>query len=159
MAYSPQVYGVISQVLDSVRQKQDVKQEKANTLVTAIGAVITAVVATLTYLIEEGVPWLPEWAPLVVTILGVAGTTFGVSRTKNGLTGSVVERINAEIADLIENQERDGGAVGFVEPVPPTTVQESAVAPTEPVVHEQPSVSQIGNELDVLARRIAQGRE
>lgn len=148
MAFSPQAYGVVSQVVNKVYDDQTKTTKKSNTVVTAIGAVITSLIAGLTYLIESGVPWLPEWAPLVVTVLGFAATVFGVSKTKNGLTKSIVDRINEGLADMVDAQQRDRGGVGVPEPTAPTTT--SPTTPASPAGRDA-----IADALEDLATRIA----
>lgn len=150
MAFSPQAYGVVSQVTQQIYHDQKKSAEKSNTVVTAIGAVITALIAAITYLMENGVAWLPEWSPLAVTILGLVGTVFGVSRTKNGLTKSIVERINDALAEMIDAQQRDRGGVGVPEPAAPVTTPDAPIHSTGREV--------IADALDELATRIAERR-
>lgn len=149
MAFSPQVYGVVSQVVDDVDHDQTPYRKKANTVVVAIGSAITGLISILTYLIESGVTWLPDWAPLAVMILGLVGTIFGVSKTKNAVTPSIKEAINARIADLIDSQQGDGGATGIPEPAAPTTI------PTTSSVSGG-GVRDVAEQLDALAKKLAQ---
>lgn len=167
MAVSPQAYGIVSQVTNAIYDEQKKSTEKSNTVVTAIGAVLTSLIAGLTYLIESEVAWLPEWATVLVTVLGFAATVFGVSRTKNGITKSIVERIHDGIADLIDAQQRDSGGRGFPEPVEPVVRDDAAGASGErpdaaggasASSSLDGSVEMVADRLEALAQRLAERR-
>lgn len=148
MAFSNQVYGVVSQALDEVYQRQDVKREKANTLVVAAGTVVAALLAALTYVLEANIAGLPSWLPVLVPVLTMAATALGVSKTKNGITKSILEQANSVIADMIDRQQRDGGHPGVPEPVEPVVVPDEA--PTAPAA----GVDDIAAQLEAIAKRL-----
>lgn len=145
MAYNEQAYGIVSQVGQVALERQSTQRKKSNTIVTAIGAVITSVLAGLAFLMESGVEWLPEWAPLLVTVLGFVGTVFGVSKTKNGLTESSLKQINDVINDLVDSRQGDQSTPRMPDPVAPVT---------EISERTRTSTEAIARELDALAKKI-----
>lgn len=94
---------LIDQLVDSLKVKETRAQKKANTVTTAIGSVATFVAAGLTALIESGTE-LPSWFPLLVVFVGMIATTYGVSKTKNGITDSVADKLHGEIAQKIDEE-------------------------------------------------------
>lgn len=151
MAFSNAVYGVISQVGDRIYQDQGKGREKANTVVVGIGTLIAAVLGGIGYLLQAGIG-LPEWVPTAAVWLTLLGTFFGVSKTKNGVTKSVIEEYNRKVADMIDEQQRDAGHPGVPEPTAPTTHPETS-APAD-----AGHAGEIADDLDGLAKRLA-GRQ
>lgn len=154
MAYSNAVYGVFSQILDEIYEGQDKKREKANTWVVGIGTVITALISAATFLIQSGAEGLPTWLAPAVAILGMVGTLFGVSKTKNGVTPSLKQQIEDKIASMIDAQEGPSTRPHVPEPAPPTVQGgeadgSSAMRGTEA----------LADELDSLAKRLASRHE
>lgn len=149
MAFSNQVYGVVSQALDEVYQRQDAKREKSNTLVVAAGTVVAALLAALTYVLEANVDGLPSWLPVLVPVLTMVATALGVSRTKNGITPSILEQVNSVIADMIDRQQRDGGHPGVPEPVAPVVQEDAPAAPAAGT-----GVDDIAAQLEAIAKRL-----
>lgn len=153
MAFSNQVYGIVSQALDEAYTRQDAKREKANTLVVAAGTVVAALLAALTYVLEANVDGLPSWLPVLVPVLTMVGTMLGVSKTKNGITPSILEQVNGIIADMIDRQQRDGGHAGVPEPVPPVVVEDEV--PTTPAAPAAGAgVDDIAAQLEAIAKRL-----
>lgn len=151
MAYSTAVYGVFSQILDEIYEGQDKKREKANTWVVGIGTVITALISAATFLIQSGAEGLPTWLAPAVAILGMVGTLFGVSKTKNGVTPSLKQQIEDKIASMIDAQEGPPTRPHVPEPTPPTTTfaeQEGGSTAVD-------ETGKIADNLDAIAKRLA----
>lgn len=94
--------------LDQTRTK-----EKANTVTTAIGGALTVALTAATAWLESGTN-IPSWLPIVVMVLGTLMTTYGVSKTKNGITDSVADKLHNELArkiDLSHNCEMESAKV------------------------------------------------
>lgn len=140
-----QTYGVLSEVVEDVKKNQKKTKEKANTVTTGVGAGITAILATLAYLAEAGTA-LPEWTPIAVTVLGLIGTVFGVNKTKNGVTQSVAEQLNAALTARID-QAHELGHVEEDDPVVAT--------PIGRVSEALGNAGEIAGNLDNLAKRLA----
>ena len=155
MAYSNAVYGVFSQILDEIYEGQDKKREKANTWVVGVGTAVSALLGAGTYLLESDVEGLPTWLPIVIMLLGMIGTVFGVSRTKNGITKSTLQQINDEIANMIDAQEGPKTTPHIPEPAPPVTVGEGQAGGSTAAK----DTGQIADDLDAIAKRIASNRE
>ena len=92
---------LIRDLVQQVRAEEPATRRKANTVTTAIGTTVTGLLAAGTYLIESGTT-VPDWVPLLVALLGMAATVLGVSRTKNGMTDSVADRLELELARRID---------------------------------------------------------
>ncbi|MCT2299735.1 hypothetical protein M3G04_02270 [Dietzia cinnamea] len=92
---------LIRDLVQQVRAEEPATRRKANTVTTAIGTTVTGLLAAGTYLVESGTT-LPDWVPLIVALLGMAATVLGVSRTKNGMTDSVADRLELELARRID---------------------------------------------------------
>lgn len=153
MAFSTAVYGVISQVLEDLREKQSPRKKKANTVVVAIGTVIAALVGGISYLLESGVDGLPGWLPTALVWLTMLASVFVVNKTKNGITPSTIKEVEGEISRRIDSQPRDGGHPGVIpDPVVPSTSSSSSAArPASDVA----SPRDAADELDAIAKRLA----
>ncbi|QWY82346.1 holin [Gordonia phage Aflac] len=92
---------VVDQVVQSIQENESKTKKKANTVTTAIGSVATFVAAGLSALVETNTD-LPTWFPFLVVAVGMLGTTYGVSRTKNGMTESIADKLHREIAARID---------------------------------------------------------
>ena len=101
MAMSNKGFTIIDQVVQELQEGQTTKQKKANTVTTAVGSVATVAVAGITALIDQGTS-LPSWMPFLVVLLGMIGTTYGVSKTKNGVTDSLADQLHAQVAARID---------------------------------------------------------
>ncbi|QFP94896.1 holin [Gordonia phage OhMyWard] len=101
MATSNAGLTVVDQVVQQVQDNESKTKKKANTVTTAIGSVATFAAAGLAALAESGTD-LPSWFPFLVVAVGMLGTTYGVSRTKNGMTQSIADKLHAEIAARID---------------------------------------------------------
>ena len=108
MATSNAGLTVVDQVVQQVQESESKAKKKANTVTTAIGSVATFAAAGLAALAESGTD-LPTWFPFLVVAVGMLGTTYGVSRTKNGMTQSIADKLHKEIAARIDtNHFLDG---------------------------------------------------
>lgn len=92
---------VVDQVVQQVQENESKTKKKANTVTTAVGSVATFAAAGLAELVESGTD-LPSWFPFLVVFVGMLGTTYGVSRTKNGMTQSIADKLHREIAARID---------------------------------------------------------
>ncbi|QJD49588.1 holin [Gordonia phage Secretariat] len=101
MATSEAGLTVVDQVVQDLKAKETVAQKKANTVTTAIGSVATIAAAGLSALVESGTD-LPSWFPFLVVVVGMIATTYGVSKTKNGVTQSIADKLHDEIAARID---------------------------------------------------------
>lgn len=107
---------VVDQVVQDLQANQSKAKKKANTVTTAVGSIATFVAAGLAGLVESGTS-LPTWFPYLVVVVGMLSTTYGVSKTKNGVTDSLADKLHDEIARRIdENHFHD-----FVDGENPTT--------------------------------------
>ncbi|WNM72390.1 holin [Gordonia phage Mossy] len=101
MATSNAGLTVVDQVVQSIQENESKTKKKANTVTTALGSVATFVAAGLSALVESNTD-LPTWFPFLVVAVGMLGTTYGVSRTKNGMTESIADKLHREIAARID---------------------------------------------------------
>ncbi|QKY78682.1 holin [Gordonia phage Gill] len=92
---------VVDQVVQDLQSNESKTKKKANTVTTAIGSVATFVAAGLSALVESETS-LPSWFPFLVVVVGMISTTYGVSKTKNGVTDSLADRLHDEIARRID---------------------------------------------------------
>ncbi|QAU06248.1 holin [Gordonia phage Rickmore] len=92
---------VVDQVVQSIQENESKTKKKANTVTTALGSVATFVAAGLSALVESNTD-LPTWFPFLVVAVGMLGTTYGVSKTKNGMTESIADKLHREIAARID---------------------------------------------------------
>ncbi|QGJ87992.1 holin [Gordonia phage Avazak] len=92
---------VVDQVVQDLQNNESKAKKKANTVTTAIGSVATFIAAGLSALVESETS-LPSWFPFLVVVVGMISTTYGVSKTKNGVTDSLADRLHDEIARRID---------------------------------------------------------
>lgn len=155
MATSPFVYGIVSQVLQELKDEQTPTQTKSNTYVSTVGLVITVVTTIVMYLLESGFDWVPLWLPQVVPILGFLGTVFGVSKTRNYVTDSTIRnaelKISQKIGDLVDDSVPDSIANEQTVVVDPLEIVKPE--PTTQTVDE--SSQDLAEYFDTLAKDIA----
>lgn len=107
MSSSLNAQTLIRDLVEQVRAEEPATRRKANTVTTAIGTTVTGLLAAGTYLVESGTT-LPDWVPLIVAFLGMAATVLGVSKTRNGMTPSVADRLELELSRRIDlNHQHD----------------------------------------------------
>ena len=92
---------VVDQVVQDLQDNQSKTKKKANTVTTAIGSIATFAAAGLAALVENGTS-LPNWFPFLVVAVGMISTTYGVSKTKNGVTDSLADKLHNDIARRID---------------------------------------------------------
>lgn len=84
-----------------VKGEEPKARQKANTVTSIIGTILTTVATVCTYILQSGLD-LPQGAVVVVAIIGMVATDFAVSKTKNGVTTSVADRLELELARRID---------------------------------------------------------
>lgn len=106
-------------VLD-VKAQEPLARRKANTVTSVIGTALTTVATICTFILQSGLD-LPQSTVLIVMIVGMVATDFAVSRTTNGVTESVADRFELELArriDLNHNHDDEVALVPKVETDP-----------------------------------------
>lgn len=106
-------------VLD-VKAQEPLARRKANTVTSVIGTALTTVATICTFILQSGLD-LPQSTVLIVMIVGMIATDFAVSRTTNGVTESVADRFELELArriDLNHNHDDEVALVPKVEADP-----------------------------------------
>lgn len=101
MATNPAGLTIIDTLVKDLQGTETVKNKKANTITTAVGSVATIAAAALSAWVESGTD-LPSWLPFLVVIVGMVATTYGVSKTKNGITDSIADKLHDAIAEKID---------------------------------------------------------
>ena len=114
----------------------------------SIGAVATAVATALAYWVEAGLS-LPAWAPYLVMVCGLIGTTFGVSKTRNGMTDSVADVLRTALVDRIDSHHDQDG------PTAQAAVAAAAVQSAAQAALDVSSRALDTQELRAAAERIA----
>lgn len=107
---------LVDQLVDDLKANETRTQKKANTVTTAIGSIATFVAAGLSALVESGTD-LPSWFPFVVVFVGMLATTYGVSKTKNGVTVSLANKLHDEIARKIDENHFHEEAITEIIPI------------------------------------------
>lgn len=92
---------LIRDLIAAAKAEQTTPQRKANTVTVTIGSTLTALTAAGAYLLESDLG-LPGWAVLIVLVVGSLGTILGTSQTKNGITDSVADKLELELARRID---------------------------------------------------------
>ena len=107
---------LVDQLVDDLKANETRTQKKANTVTTAIGSIATFLAAGLSALVESGTD-LPSWFPFVVVFVGMLATTYGVSKTKNGVTDSLANKLHDEIARKIDENHFHEEAITEIIPI------------------------------------------
>lgn len=98
MATSPlhEQVDITGAVLAQRVQAQKWYQEKANTVTSGVGFLVTVAAWAATQ------PFAAEpWVQVGILIVGFLATVFGVSQTKNGLSGSLIQKLDDDRAEVI----------------------------------------------------------
>lgn len=114
---------LIRDLIEAAKAEQTTPQRKANTVTVTIGSILTGLAATGTYWLESDLG-LPGWSVLVVLVIGSIGTILGTSQTTNGVTDSVAEKLELELARRIDATHYHGPEVDMI----PAEDQDSAMA-------------------------------
>ena len=118
--------GSLTLIDDLVTQVQDGESlltKKSNTVTAGIGGLITLLLTGGSYWLEIDAD-APSWLPKVVLILGMLATTYGVSKTKNGMTDSVAKQLHRELAQRIDMTHYHGPEEQYLEFRDPAVVPE-----------------------------------
>lgn len=115
---------VVDQIVGDLQNQETRTKKKANTVTTAIGSVSTFAAAGLSALVESETS-LPSWFPFLVVFVGMIATTYGVSKTKNGVTDSLADKLHDEIARRIDENHFHDEAVTTELPVQQAPVGEA----------------------------------
>lgn len=92
---------LIKDLVAELQANEPVAARKANTVTNAIGTVATLLATAGATWLESGTS-LPSWFPVLVLVLGMFGTTYGVSKTKNGMTDSIANMLHDALAERID---------------------------------------------------------
>ena len=87
-------------VLD-VKAQEPTTRQKANTVTSVIGTALTTIATVATYLLQSGLDLSPS-VTVIVAIIGMVATDFAVSKTKNGVTESIADKLELELARRID---------------------------------------------------------
>lgn len=101
MAIDNNAHNLIRDLVLEVKESEPKTKQKANTVTTAIGGVATLGVSGVAMLLENDLG-LPTWALWLLVAIGVFGTTLSVNKTTNGVTESVADRLELELARRID---------------------------------------------------------
>ena len=84
-----------------VKAQEPTTRQKANTVTSVIGTALTTIATVATYLLQSGLDLSPS-VTVIVAIIGMVATDFAVSKTKNGVTESVADKLELELARRID---------------------------------------------------------
>lgn len=101
MAIDNNTNSLLRDLVLEVKDQEPLARRKANTVTSVIGTALTVVAAVCTYILQSGLD-LPQSTVLVVMIVGMVATDFAVSKTTNGVTPSVADRFELELARRID---------------------------------------------------------
>lgn len=108
MAIDNNAHTLIRDLVLEIKEGEPKTKQKANTVTSAIGGAATLGVSGLAFLLENDLG-LPTWLIWVLVAIGIFGTTLSVSNTTNGVTTSVADRLELELArriDLNHNHDK-----------------------------------------------------
>lgn len=92
---------LIDDLVAELQANETFAARKANTVTSAIGTLATILATAGATWLESGTG-VPSWLPVIVLILGMLGTTYSVSKTKNGMTTSVADKLHSELVKRID---------------------------------------------------------
>lgn len=101
MAIDNNAHNLIRDLVLEVKDSEPKTKQKANTVTTAIGGVATLAASGVALLLENDLG-LPTWVIWILVAVGVFGTTLSVNKTTNGVTESVADRLELELARRID---------------------------------------------------------
>lgn len=111
MASNAGALTLINDLVEEVKAGETPLARKANTVTAAIGTALTIILGGATAWVESGTN-IPSWLPGLVLVVGMLATTFGVSKTKNGMTSSVADKLHSELAARIDLNHTHAPVVG-----------------------------------------------
>lgn len=116
MAIDNNTNSLLRDLVLEVKDQEPLARRKANTVTSVVGTALTTIAAVCTYVLQSGLD-LPPSTVLLVMIVGMVATDFAVSRTTNGVTASVADRFELELARRIDlNHNHDDEIVQAVSP-------------------------------------------
>lgn len=101
MAIDNNTNSLLRDLVLEVKDQEPLARRKANTVTSVIGTALTVVAAVCTYVLQSGLD-LPQSTVLIVMIVGMVATDFAVSKTTNGVTPSIADRFELELARRID---------------------------------------------------------
>lgn len=129
MAIDNNTNSLLRDLVLEVKDQEPLARRKANTVTSVIGTVLTTVATVCTFILQSGLD-LPQGTVLIVMIVGMIATDFAVSRTTNGVTESVADRFELELArriDLNHNHDDEVAQVVAAQREPsPTSMEDVA---------------------------------
>lgn len=123
MAIDNNTNSLLRDLVLEVKDQEPLARRKANTVTSVIGTALTIVATVCTYILQSGFD-LPQTTMLVVMVVGMVATDFAVSKTTNGVTASVADRFELELArriDLNHNHEDEIAQVVSAQSEPSST--------------------------------------
>ena len=128
MAVDNNTNSLLRDLVLEVKDQEPLARRKANTVTSVIGTVLTTVATVCTFVLQSGLD-LPPSTVLVVMIVGMIATDFAVSKTTNGVTPSVADRLELELArriDLNHNHDDEIAQAVSAQREPSSTAVEDA---------------------------------
>ena len=114
MAIDNNTNSLLRDLVLEVKDQEPLARRKANTVTSVVGTALTVVAAVCTYILQSGLD-LPQSTVLIVMIVGMVATDFAVSKTTNGVTPSIADRFELELARRIDlNHNHDDEIVQAV---------------------------------------------
>lgn len=101
MAIDTNTNSLLRDLVLEVKAEEPKARQKANTVTSAIGTILTTVATVCTFILQSGLD-LPQSTAIIVAVIGMVATDFAVSKTKNGMTTSVADRLELELARRID---------------------------------------------------------
>lgn len=130
MAIDNNAHNLIRDLVLEVKDGEPKTKQKANTVTSAIGGVTTLVVSGIALLLENDLG-LPTWVIWILVSIGIFGTTLSVSNTTNGVTESVADRLELELARRIDLNHNHDQVIEAVTSAGPTTAESSNTDPED----------------------------
>lgn len=128
MAVDNNTNSLLRDLVLEVKDQEPLARRKANTVTSVIGTVLTTVAAVCTFILQSGLD-LPQGTILIVMVVGMIATDFAVSKTTNGMTPSVADRLELELArriDLNHNHDDEIAQAVSAQREPSSTAVEDA---------------------------------
>lgn len=130
MAIDNNAHNLIRDLVLEVKDSEPKTKQKANTVTTAIGGVATLAASGVALLLENDLG-LPTWVLWVLVAIGVFGTTLSVNKTTNGVTESVADRLELELARRIDHNHNHDEVIEAVTTAGPSKTETSDTDPED----------------------------
>ena len=128
MAIDNNAHNLIRDLVLEIKEGEPKTKQKANTVTTAIGGAATLAVSGVAILLENDLG-LPTWVIWILVAIGIFGTTLSVNKTTNGVTESVADRLELELARRIDLTHNHDEVIEAVTTAGPSTVESSETDP------------------------------